>query len=748
MPSGILSPGCTPVIANGVVIDLGVLFQEIDGLNARGISCDRLLVSADAHVIADYNRVLDRVTERFLGSRRIGTTGRGIGPTYADKMNRVGIRVQDLFDEKILRAKVEGALELKNQVLVKVYNRKAVTVDSVVEELLSYVDRLRPMVADTSLLLNEALDAGKTVLLEGGQATLLDVDHGTYPFVTSSSATAGGACTGSGIPPTRIDKVIAVIKAYTTRVGEGPFPTELLDADGEQLRAVGHEYGTTTGSAASLRLVRRRHRALRGADQRRHRLRPDQARRAGGLGEDPGLRRVRGRRRPVRRDADDADRLPPRDAGLRVPRRLDRGHQRGPHLRGPAEERAALRPCARGDERRALQLDRRGPGPRADPRAAPAPVTERGQRGGAAPVPLHARNNFDLIRLMAAVQVVLYHSTLLLGLTLPYALWLPLVALPGVPIFFVVSGFLITGALLRDPTAVRYGWHRFLRIYPALWVCFAVTVALVVASDAITAGYLLTGRGLVWIGGQLALAKNTPEPVRAFGAGTPNSSLWTIIVELQFYVIAFVLMRIGGRQRSARFRGLLLAGTGLATFVVSVLVAAHEGYRQTSPVRLLDMTAVPHFWLFAMGATARLAWGRVRHLARLPVLWLAATLTWYALVTHHLHHPLSAAFQAPVQFGLLAMTVLAFAHTAPGTAWRTLRGIDVSYGVYLYHFVILNCVLEWLPGQRWPGVALVLGASVAVGMLSWFLVERPALSWKNRGPFGRPVRAPEVTQPA
>jgi adenylosuccinate synthase len=250
LPSGILSPGCTPVIANGVVIDLGVLFQEIDGLESRGISCERLVVSADAHVIASYNRVLDKVTERFLGSRKIGTTGRGIGPTYADKMNRVGIRVQDLFDEKILRAKVEGALELKNQLLVKVYNRKAVTVDSVVEDLLSYVDRLRPMVTDTGLLLAQALDADKTVLLEGGQATLLDVDHGTYPFVTSSNATAGGACTGSGIPPMRIDKVIAVIKAYTTRVGEGPFPTELDGPDheaGEKLRADGHEYGTTTG---------------------------------------------------------------------------------------------------------------------------------------------------------------------------------------------------------------------------------------------------------------------------------------------------------------------------------------------------------------------------------------------------------------------------------------------------------------------------------------------------------------------
>ncbi len=247
LPSGILSPGCVPVIGNGVVVDLGVLFGEIDALEARGLSCERLVVSADAHVIASYNRTLDKVAERFLGNRRIGTTGRGIGPTYADKMNRIGIRIQDLFDEKILRQKVEGALEVKNQLLAKVYNRKAVTVDSVVEELLGYVDRLRPMVADTSLLLAQALDRGDTVLLEGGQATLLDVDHGTYPFVTSSSATAGGACTGSGIPPNRVDKVIAVVKAYTTRVGEGPFPTELFDADGERLRTVGAEFGTTTG---------------------------------------------------------------------------------------------------------------------------------------------------------------------------------------------------------------------------------------------------------------------------------------------------------------------------------------------------------------------------------------------------------------------------------------------------------------------------------------------------------------------
>ncbi len=247
LPSGILTPGVTPVIGNGVVVDLGVLFEEIDGLEARGVDTSRLKLSASAHVIADYNRSLDKVTERFLGSRRIGTTGRGIGPTYADKMNRVGIRVQDLFDEKILEAKVEGVLELKNQILTKIYNRRAVTVAETVEELRSFADRLEPYVCDSGLLLHEALDRGETVLLEAGQATLLDVDHGTYPFVTSSSATAGGACTGSGIPPTRIDQVIGIVKAYTTRVGEGPFPTELNDDAGEHLRKVGAEYGTTTG---------------------------------------------------------------------------------------------------------------------------------------------------------------------------------------------------------------------------------------------------------------------------------------------------------------------------------------------------------------------------------------------------------------------------------------------------------------------------------------------------------------------
>jgi adenylosuccinate synthase len=247
LPSGILTPGCTPVIGNGVVVDLAVLFEELDALTARGVDVNRLKVSANAHVIADYNRTLDKVAERFLGSRRIGTTGRGIGPTYADKMNRIGIRIQDIFDEKILIQKVEGVLELKGQVLTKIYNRRAATIEATVEELLAFADRLRPLVCDTGLLLNQALDRGETVLLEAGQATLLDVDHGTYPFVTSSSATAGGACTGSGIPPTRLDQVIGIVKAYTTRVGEGPFPTELHDDAGEHLRKVGAEYGTTTG---------------------------------------------------------------------------------------------------------------------------------------------------------------------------------------------------------------------------------------------------------------------------------------------------------------------------------------------------------------------------------------------------------------------------------------------------------------------------------------------------------------------
>jgi adenylosuccinate synthase len=247
LPSGILTPTCIPVIGNGVVIDPAVLLEEIRGLNERGVDTSNLKISTNAHLITPYHRTIDKVSERFLGKAKIGTTGRGIGPAYADKINRIGIRIQDLFDPSILRQKIEGALRDKNQVLIKVFNRKGIEIDDVLKEYLEYAEILRPYVTDTSLLLNQALDKGETVLLEGSQGTLLDVDHGTYPFVTSSNPTAGGASTGSGIGPTRISRVIGIVKAYTTRVGSGPFPTELFDEDGEKLRLIGGEFGTTTG---------------------------------------------------------------------------------------------------------------------------------------------------------------------------------------------------------------------------------------------------------------------------------------------------------------------------------------------------------------------------------------------------------------------------------------------------------------------------------------------------------------------
>jgi len=247
LPSGILSPNVIPVIGNGVVIDPAVLLTEIKGLNERGIDTSKLKISTNAHLITPYHRTIDKVSERFLGKSKIGTTGRGIGPAYADKINRIGIRVQDLFDLSILKQKIEAALHDKNQILIKVFNRKGITVDEVLDEYLGYAQILKPYVVDTALLLDQALKAGKNVLLEGSQGTLLDVDHGTYPFVTSSNPTAGGASTGSGIGPTKITRVIGILKAYTTRVGSGPFPTELFDEDGDALRKIGGEVGVTTG---------------------------------------------------------------------------------------------------------------------------------------------------------------------------------------------------------------------------------------------------------------------------------------------------------------------------------------------------------------------------------------------------------------------------------------------------------------------------------------------------------------------
>lgn len=247
LPAGILSESAVPVIGNGVVVDPEGLFAEIEAMEARGVDCSRLKISANAHVITRINRYVDQATEKFLGAGQIGTTGRGIGPTYADKSNRIGIRIQDLLSEGILRARIERTLHDKNQALADVGHEDREEAEQMVAELLAYGQRIAPMIADTSLLVNDALDQGQTVLFEAGQAAMLDIDHGTYPFVTSSSATAGGALTGAGVGPTRIDRVVGVAKAYVTRVGEGPFPTELFGPAAKHLRELGGEYGATTG---------------------------------------------------------------------------------------------------------------------------------------------------------------------------------------------------------------------------------------------------------------------------------------------------------------------------------------------------------------------------------------------------------------------------------------------------------------------------------------------------------------------
>jgi adenylosuccinate synthase len=246
VPSGVLYPHVVPVIGNGVVIDPGVLLAELAALEAQGISTAKLVVSANAHLIMPWHKERDKLTERHLGGNRIGTTGRGIGPAYGDKAARLGIRVQDLLDPKILRQKVEMVLRERNPLLAKVYNRLPIDPDAVVEEYATYAEALRPRIIDTSLYLWKALRDGKQVLFEGAQGAMLDVDHGTYPFVTSSSPVAGGALAGTGVGPREIERVIGIAKAYTTRVGAGPFPTELVDGAGDVLRREGVEYGTTT----------------------------------------------------------------------------------------------------------------------------------------------------------------------------------------------------------------------------------------------------------------------------------------------------------------------------------------------------------------------------------------------------------------------------------------------------------------------------------------------------------------------
>ncbi len=247
IPSGVLYPSVIPVIGNGCVVDPKVLLEEMDTLKRRGIDPSRVLVSGNAHLIMPYHRKLDMVIERYLGDAMIGTTKRGIGPAYMDKYSRFGIRVQDLFDPKIFREKLQVILKDKNRLLVKVYNQLPLGLDDIYNEYLGYAERLADHVADASLVVWNAIKDGKNVLFEGAQGTLLDIDHGTYPFVTSSNPTAGGASVGSGIGPTSLDNVIGVAKAYISRVGTGPFPTELDDEVGARLIEIGGEYGTVTG---------------------------------------------------------------------------------------------------------------------------------------------------------------------------------------------------------------------------------------------------------------------------------------------------------------------------------------------------------------------------------------------------------------------------------------------------------------------------------------------------------------------
>jgi adenylosuccinate synthase len=248
IPSGVLYPHITPVIGNGVVVDPAVLLEEVAALEARGIDCSKLRVSGNAHLILPYHQLMDRVSERHLGKNALGTTKRGIGPAYADKAARVGLRVQDLYDPEIFREKLALVLKEKGPLLAKVYNQLPPSAEEIAGLYLDdLAPRLQPYVADTINLVHEALEAGQHVLFEGAQATFLDLDHGTYPFVTSSNPVAGGACTGAGVGPLHIDRVVGVAKAYVTRVGAGPFPTELFDEVGEAIVDRGHEYGVNTG---------------------------------------------------------------------------------------------------------------------------------------------------------------------------------------------------------------------------------------------------------------------------------------------------------------------------------------------------------------------------------------------------------------------------------------------------------------------------------------------------------------------
>ena len=300
IPSGILYPHITSVIADGVVVDPRVLLDEMDGLAAVGVDPSRLVVSGNCHMIMPYHLELERVTERFLGKNALGTTKRGIGPAYGDKAARIGLRIQDLFDEKIFRAKLEIVLKEKNLVLTRVYGRLPLTADAIVEDYLRYAERLRPIVTETSKLIHDALREGKNVLLEGAQGTMLDLDKGTYPFVTSSNPLTGYALASAGIGPREVDRVIGITKAYVTRVGAGPFPTEDHGADGERLGERGRGVRHRDRTQAPVRVVRRGDPAVRRAAERTHRAVHHEARRAVGVRDAEGLHGVPGRGRGLR----------------------------------------------------------------------------------------------------------------------------------------------------------------------------------------------------------------------------------------------------------------------------------------------------------------------------------------------------------------------------------------------------------------------------------------------------------------
>ena len=381
LPSGILYDHITPVIGNGVVVDPQVLIKEMDTFSSRGVDVSRLRVSGNAHLILPFHQEIDRLTERRLGRSKLGTTKRGIGPTYADKSSRVGLRVQDLLDAKIFRTKLEVLGKEKNQVLAKVYNQLPLDVDEIADRYLDeFLPRIRDHIADTVGLVHDALEAGQHVLFEGAQATFLDLDHGTYPFVTSSNPVAGGVCTGAGVGPRYIDRVVGVAKAYVTRVGTGPFPTELamsydavggkdregVDAAeialGDHFVDVGREYGVNTGRRRRPGLVRRGDAAPRRAAQLAVRAGHHQARHPRHPRHGQAVRGLRGRRPAGHPAPVPPDRPPPGRAGLRGDAGLEHRPLGGHRARRPAPGRGGLPRPPGGRGRRAVTLVGTGPG--------------------------------------------------------------------------------------------------------------------------------------------------------------------------------------------------------------------------------------------------------------------------------------------------------------------------------------------------------------------------------------------------